>query len=65
MRRIFGGVVDYLKISVWATYMIRANVFVYYPGVTSPLVMGSIDTSETVIDKYEYFSFIFHTELKH
>ncbi len=27
--RIFGRVVDYLKISAWATYMIRANVFVY------------------------------------
>ncbi len=33
--RIFVRVVDYLKISFWATYMIRANVFVYCPSVTS------------------------------
>ncbi len=29
VMRIFGRVVDYLKIYVWATYRIRANVFVY------------------------------------
>ncbi len=34
---IFGRVLDYLKISVWATYRKRANYFVYCHSVTSRL----------------------------